>query len=210
MLLNIATTVGKNVNYFSLDHILVYLFLLVTLVVGWYVGRKNKTIADYALGGRMFSISVLVMTFVATMLGGATTIGLSSRVFADGIIMFVAALGYIITRLLISLFIAPKMVHFEGCLTMGDMMGQLYGERSRKVAAVVRTLSSVVAVATQSLALGIIFESLLGMKRNVGIALGGLTFVAYSVFGGIKSVAFTDVIQFGVRIVMIPQKVASQ
>ena len=174
MLLDITTTIDKNVGYFSLDHILVYLFLLVTLAVGWYVGRKNKTINDYALGGRKFSTSVLVMTFVATMLGGATTIGLSSRVFADGIIMFVAALGYIIPYLFMALFIAPKIVHFEGCLTIGDMVGQLYGERSRKVTAIVGTLYSIFVVATQSLALGIIFEALLGMKRNVGIALGGL------------------------------------
>ena len=91
MLIDITNTLKESVNYFSLDHILVYLFLLFTLLVGWYVGRKNKTIDDYALGRRTFSTSVLVMTFVATQLGGATTIGLSSRVFADGIIMFVAA-----------------------------------------------------------------------------------------------------------------------
>ncbi|MCG8340661.1 MAG: sodium:solute symporter family protein, partial [Cytophagales bacterium] len=53
-------------------------------------------------------------------------------------------------------------------------------------------------------ALGYVFESLLGMKRNTGIAIGGLTVVAYSALGGIKSVVITDVIQFGVLIVMIP------
>ena len=91
MKINTITTITALINYFTWDHVIVYLFLLVTLLVGWYVGRKNKTINDYALGRRSFSISVLAMTYVATMLGGATTIGLSSRVFSDGIIMFVAA-----------------------------------------------------------------------------------------------------------------------
>ena len=147
MLLDINSTIGKSVNYFSLNHLLVYLFLLVTLVVGWYVGRKNKTIADYALGGRTFSTSVLVMTFLATQLGGATTIGLSSRIFSDGIIMLVASSGYFVCRLFIALFMAPKMVHFEGCLTIGDMMGQLYGERSRLATAIIGTLSAIFVVA---------------------------------------------------------------
>ena len=201
MIIPIITTI---MPYFTWDHIIVYLFLLVTLLVGWYVGRKNKTIDEYALGGRSFSVSVLIMTFVATMLGGATTIGLSSRVFSDGIIMFVAASGYIIPYLFMAQFMAPRMDYFEGCLTIGDMMGQLYGERSRIATGIIGFVSSVFFVATQSLSLGIILESLLGMNRNVGIAIGGITVVAYSAFGGIKSVAFTDVIQFAVLIVMIP------
>ncbi|MCG8340332.1 MAG: hypothetical protein MI674_03600, partial [Cytophagales bacterium] len=77
MTISTITTTTALINYFTLDHVIVYLFLLATLLVGWYVGRKNKTIDDYALGRRTFSTSVLVMTFVATMLGGATTIGLS-------------------------------------------------------------------------------------------------------------------------------------
>ena len=88
---NAITTTTAFTPYFTWNHVIVYLFLLVTLLVGWYVSRNNKAIDDYALSRRSFSISVLAMTYVATMLGGATTLGLSSRVFADGIIMFVAA-----------------------------------------------------------------------------------------------------------------------
>ncbi|MCG8340325.1 MAG: hypothetical protein MI674_03560 [Cytophagales bacterium] len=91
MTISTITTTTALITYFTWDHVIVYLFLLVTLLVGWYVGRNNKAIDDYALGRRSFSRSVLAMTYVATMLGGATTIGLSSRVFSDGIIMFVAA-----------------------------------------------------------------------------------------------------------------------
>ncbi|MCG8340783.1 MAG: sodium:solute symporter family protein, partial [Cytophagales bacterium] len=204
MKINTITTTTALINYFTLDHIIVYLFLLATLLVGWYVGRNNKTIDDYAIGGRTFGLAVLVMTFLATQIGGATTIGFAGHVFSDGIIMLAAASGYFIARLFMALFIAPKMEYFDDCLTMGDIMGKLYGERSRLTTAIIGALFSIFFVAAQSLSLGIIFESLLGMKRNVGIALGGLTVVAYAAFGGIKSVAITDVVQFVVLIIMIP------
>ena len=100
--------------------------------------------------------------------------------------------------------VAPKMEPFEGCITLGDVMGRLYGEQSRRVTAIIGFLFSIRIAAAQSLALGYVFESLLGMKRNTGIAIGGLTVVTYSALGGIKSVVITDVIQFGVLIIMIP------
>ncbi|MCG8340482.1 MAG: hypothetical protein MI674_04410, partial [Cytophagales bacterium] len=195
-MMDITDTLKESVNYFSLDHMLVYLFLLIMLVVGFLVGRANKDINEYALGGRSFATITLVITFLATAVGGGSTLGIATQIYADGIIMIVAGSGYFISYLLMAKLVAPKMERFEGCITLGDVMGQLYGERSRTVTAIIGFLFSILIVASQSLALGYVFESLLGMKRNTGIAIGGLTVVAYSALGGIKSVVITDVIQF--------------
>lgn len=201
MLIDIAK---GNVNYFSLDHLLVYLFLLIILVVGFLVGRANKDIDDYALGGKSFATITLVITFLATAVGGGSTLGAATQIYADGVIMLVAGSGFFISHLFMAQLVAPKMERFEGCITLGDVMGQLYGERSRTVTAIIGFLFSILIVASQSLALGYVFESLLGINRSTGIAIGGLTVVVYSALGGIKSVVITDVIQFGVLIVMIP------
>ena len=90
MLMDLAATFAKSTNYFSLDHILVYLFLLIILVVGFLVGRVNKDIQEYALGGRSFATITLVMTFLATAVGGGSTLGAATQLYADGIIMLVA------------------------------------------------------------------------------------------------------------------------
>ncbi|MCG8340069.1 MAG: sodium:solute symporter family protein [Cytophagales bacterium] len=190
--------------YFSLNHILVYLFLLVTLGVGLYVGKGIKDIKDYAIARNTFGSSTLILTFLATAMGGATTVGLAAKTFSDGIIMTVAILGYIISYLFVAIFIAPKMKYFKGSITPGDVIGKLCGETSRVVTGSVGFFYSSCIVAAQLIATGLVFESLLGIGRNTGIAIGGLIVVAYATFGGVKSVAITDVIQLLVLVVMIP------
>ena len=115
MLLDITTTIDKNVCYFSLDHILVYLFLLIILVVGFLVGRVNKDIQEYALGGRSFATITLVITFLATVVGGGSTLGTATQLYADGIIILVAGSGGFIFDLFMAKMVAPKMERFEGC-----------------------------------------------------------------------------------------------
>ena len=204
MMMHIITTFNENVNYFSLDHCLVYLFLAITLFIGWYVGRGMKDIDDYALGGRSYSTLVLTLTMLATLEGGTGTMGLSAGVFSDGIIMTATILGNFIAFLFIALFIAPRMLYFEGCITIGEVVGKLYGARSKVVAAMIGFLFCMLIVGSQTLAIGYVCETLLGVKKNAAIWIGGLIVAFYSAWGGIKSVTATDVLQFGVLIVMIP------
>ena len=140
--MDIATTLGEKVNYFSLDHLLVYLFLAITLFIGWYVGKGIKDIDNYALGGRSYSTLVLTLTMLATLEGGAGTMGLSAGIFSDGIIVAAAILGCVLAFLLMALFIAPRMLYFEGCITMGEVVGELYGARSKVVAAIITARSN--------------------------------------------------------------------
>jgi Na+/proline symporter len=43
------------VHYLSIDHIVVYVFLLVTLVVGLLAGRAIKDIEEYAIANRVMA-----------------------------------------------------------------------------------------------------------------------------------------------------------
>ncbi|MEL6413195.1 MAG: sodium:solute symporter family protein, partial [Bacteroidota bacterium] len=108
------------VNYWDLDHQIVYGFLLLTLLYGLYVGRNNKNIADYAIAGKSYGTSTLILTLLATQVGGFSTLGKAQCIFSDGLIMPVVALGYPISYFFLALFVAPRIVKFEGCITMGD------------------------------------------------------------------------------------------
>ena len=73
-------------NYFSIDHIIVYAFLAITLLVGFWYGRGIKTIREYAIGDRKFGTGLLLLTFLATRIGGRTIVGESMKVYSIGII----------------------------------------------------------------------------------------------------------------------------
>ncbi|MEL6152805.1 MAG: hypothetical protein AAFQ78_02145, partial [Bacteroidota bacterium] len=59
----------QEVNYFDIDHWIVYAFLAVILYVGLRVGRSVKDINDFAIAGKSYGTTTLVLTFLATGFG---------------------------------------------------------------------------------------------------------------------------------------------
>ncbi|MFM2428271.1 MAG: hypothetical protein RL012_155 [Bacteroidota bacterium] len=192
-------------HYLSIDHIVVYVFLLVTLVVGLWAGRAIKDIEEYAIANRVYGTGVLTITFLATFIGGSTIIGTTGNVFRDGILPIIATgVAPMICILWMAVWIAPRIIHFEGSLTMGDIMGTLYGRHGQVATGVLGFLFTICAVSAQIVALAYVYEFLLGFKSYWAIGLGGLIAVTYASMGGMKAVTTTDVLQFAVLVIVIP------
>ena len=191
-------------HYFSLDHWVVYIFLLITLLVGLWAGRGIKDIQEYAIANRVYGTGVLTITFLATLIGGSTIMGVASNVFTDGVIAAICAVAPVVCILWMALWIAPKMIHFEGSLTMGDIMGILYGKQGQVATGVLGFFSAICVVSAQILALAYVYEFLLGIKSHWAIGLGGLIAVIYTSSGGMKAVTITDVLQFVILVIVVP------
>ena len=191
-------------SLFDVDHLIVYVFLLTTLVVGMWAGRGIKDIREYAIGNRMYGVSILVFTYLATNLSGTVLLNNSGLVFSDGIIPIFAFFGFFISEMTCALFITHKIIKFRTCYTMGDLMTTLYGKYSGVITGILGVLQAITLTGMELVALGITCESLLGIKAVWGIIVGGLILAAYSAHGGIKSVVTTDVMQFLTLIVSVP------
>ncbi len=191
-------------NYLGTDHLIVYAFLLVTLLLGLWAGRGVKDIRDYAIANKMYGTGVLAMTFLATYVGGGFVFGMPGTVFEDGIIAMAAQFLGMLPLLAIALFIAPRMIRFEGSLTMGDVMATLYGKYGQVVTGVLGFFYTVCIVSAQVLSLSYVLEFLLDLKGNWATGLVGLITIFYAARGGMRAVAITDVLQFVVLIIVIP------
>jgi Flp pilus assembly protein protease CpaA len=53
-------------NFLSIDALIVYGFLLLTLLVGLWAGRGIKDIREYAIKNKMYATGVFTMTMLAT------------------------------------------------------------------------------------------------------------------------------------------------
>jgi Na+/proline symporter len=192
-------------NYFGTDHLIVYGFLLITLVIGLRAGTGIKDIREYATANKQFGTGVLTITFLATYLGGNSVIGTTENVFKDGVIPIITtAITPVICILWIALLIVPRMIHFEGCLTMGDIMGTLYGKHGQVATGVLGCLFTTCIVGAQIQALTYVYEFLLGLKSYWAVGLGGLIVIIYASIGGMRAVTITDVLQFVALTIVIP------
>jgi Na+/proline symporter len=191
-------------NYFSIDFLIVYAFLTITLIIGIRAGRGIKDIEGYALGNKNYGTLTLILTFLATNIGGSSLIDGSAGVFSSGIIRIVPELAVMLQALVFAFFITPKVLKFNNCLTIGDVMETSYGKLSKIIAGVLGLFYSIAMVAMQLVGLAIVMEVLLGVKSFLTIIIGGAFLSFYASYGGIKSVTATDVFQFLVLIIVIP------
>ena len=189
---------------FNIDVAIVVIFLIVTLGVGLYHGRNVKNIRDYALGGRNFSTATLSATIIATWMSGSDFIVLMTYSYLDGILLFLSASGDVFNLLLVGFVIVPRMREFLGKLSVAEVMGDLYGKNIRIITSVLGVVVSSGWIGSQLIIISSVFAYFNNIPHNIALVTSAIALITYSAFGGIRSVTFTDVVQFIIFIIVIP------
>ena len=176
----------------------------VNLVVGLRYGRNVKTIKDYALGGRNFSTAALVSTIVATWVSGSGFFITLANTYSDGLYYLIASCGMSLSLIVTACFLVPRMKEFLGNTSVAEAMGQLYGKEIRLITAICGILGNVGGIAVQFKVFGNVFYYFLGIDGTYAILIASFIVIAYSAFGGIRAVTYTDIVQFITFGVVVP------
>lgn len=177
-------------------------YLLSLLIVGILgrMAREENSLADFYLSGRNMGMFVLLMTLYATQYSGNTLIGFTGETYRGGY-KFLVSVTFMIGVIAAYLCYAPKLFKLSRSrdyITPGDFLQDRYGCRALTNLA---TLLFVIALANYILtnleAIGAIVESATGGKVSAaaGIIALSLIMVVYETLGGMRSVAWTDMIQ---------------
>jgi solute:Na+ symporter, SSS family len=187
-----------------LDSIVVIAFLVLTLFIGSFVGRKVTTLKDFAVGGRNYNSFFVFATLSASFIGGGYTFGLTEKVFEYGMVYTLCMFGFSLQQLLVGYFVAPRMGQFQSAITTGDIMQKLYGPAGKLIAGIAAVAVCTGIIGAQVNATGYVFHNFLGWDKTTGILVGCSIVILYSAYGGMKAVIATDVMQFIVLVIMIP------
>lgn len=93
---------------------------------------------------------------------------------------------------------------FRNTMSVGDIMGQLYGPQAKVFTGVAGALVCAGIAGAQFCAFGYITHVLLGLSPTVGVLIGSIIVVFYSTLGGMRSVVLNDTVHFCVLIVSLP------
>ena len=189
---------------FDIDITIFVGFLILNLVFGLFFSRGIKNIKAYAVGDGNFSTATIVSTLVATWVSGEFFVTIATETYNAGLIFIFVVLADILSFFLTGVLFAPRMAEFLGKLSIADAMGDLYGKNVRIITAIAGfiTVSGIIAIQLQIA--GVLFKYALGIPTVYGILILGVIITLYSSLGGIKSVAFTDVMQFCAFGIIIP------
>ncbi|XP_066267461.1 high affinity choline transporter 1-like [Branchiostoma lanceolatum] len=183
--------------------IAIVVFYLLILAIGLWAARRGQAKKDESpesqqviLAGRDIGVFVGFMTMTATWVGGGYINGTAEVIFdpKQGLIWCQAPFGYSTSLLLGGLFFAKKM-RAAGYVTMLDPFQQRYGERMGGLLFIPALLADICWCGSILAALGTTLTVILGLDVNVSIIISAAIAVSYTLFGGLFSVIYTDVIQ---------------
>ena len=174
----------------------VLIYMAATVAVGIYASRRVKDSKDFMVAGRSLPLYMNFACVFATWFGAETVLSVSAR-FAHHGMGFVSGdpFGAAVCLILVALFFARTFYQME-LLTIGDYYHLRYGKTVEIITSLAIASSYLGWTSAQLSALGLVTNVLFpGLTLNESIMIGAVIVTIYTMFGGMWSVALTDVIQ---------------
>jgi len=140
---------------------------------------------------------MIITTTFATWFGSEIVLGVPAKFIRGGLNAVVEdPFGAGMCLILVGLFFAAKLYRMT-LLTISDYYRERYGRAVEIICSLIIMLSYLGWVSAQVTALGLVFNLLSGGSLSIpwGMAIGVLSILVYTLWGGMWSVAVTDFIQ---------------
>ena len=172
-------------------------YMAVTIAIGLLAARRVHGAKDYLVAGRSLPLYMNVATVFATWFGAETVLSVSATFSQGGLSAvpgdpFGASLCLVLAALLFA-----RLFYRMNLLTIGDFYKHRYGKGVEVLTSVAIVLSYLGWTSAQLTALGLVIHVLSGgaLDLSTAIMIGAGIVVIYTIFGGMWSVAFTDLFQ---------------
>jgi SSS family solute:Na+ symporter len=191
-----AGTSGGLISIGPLDYVIIGIYFLVVLAIGFYLKRYASTGEDFFLAGRKMTAWIAGLSFISANLSSLETMGWSAMSYQYGML---GAHAYLIGGTAPILFLAIVMMPFYYICRTHSVPGYLqlrYGEGSRALAGVSFALLMVLVSGASMFAMAKILHLLLDWPVHGSIWVASLTVAIYVTLGGLISAVFNEVLQF--------------
>lgn len=183
----------------TIDITVFVIYCLIIVSIGLWVSKEKagheKNASDYFLAGKSLPWWAIGASLIASNISAEQFIGMSGSGFAMGLAIATYEWMAAATLLLVGLYFLPVFLQ-KGIYTMPQFLESRYDSRVRTVMAVFWLLVYIFVNLTSVLYLGALsISSIMGvpfLTAVIGLASFALL---YSIYGGLKAVAWTDVVQ---------------
>ncbi len=191
--------------------IILVMLIYLTLLISWgiYQGRKVRSGSDYTIAGRKLPGWVAALSERATGESSWALLGLPGAAYAMGLTEIWTALGCvagIITAWIVLAWRLRDEAEKYNVTTFTEYISVKHGETGR----ILRLISSFAIVfffffyvGAQFLGGGKTLHTLFGLKPGIGVLVTAAVIVPYTIYGGFRSVVYTDVVQAIVMIITL-------
>ena len=185
------------------DWIVVCGYFAAVFTVAYLMTRRSATratAAGYFLGGRNAGWFVIGASLFASNIGSEHLVGLAGTAAASGIAVGQFEVLASLILLLLGWLFVPFYMR-TGVYTMPEFLERRYSSTARWYLAVISVVGYVLTKISVTIAAGgIVFEVLMGIDFWVGAFVVVVATGVYTVFGGLRAVLYTDLMQMFILI----------
>ncbi len=181
----------------TIDWIIVALYGVGTLALGWYFGRHQKTTREYFVGSGGMNTLLIGVSLFATLLSTISYLSMPGEAIGKGPVWMISLLGYPVIYLVAGFVLLPVYMRHR-VSSAYELLEDRLGRGTRQLGAglfiTLRLfwMSTLIYFAATALAI------IIGVDPKwepLIVALTGLVAVGYTSLGGLRAVVITDLMQ---------------
>jgi SSS family transporter len=197
----------------AIDGLIILVYFVVIIWIGLYMGRRENTLHDFALGGRRVPWWAVMASIIAAETSAATFLGAPGEGYkARSIAYAQLVIGLIMGRMLVGYIFLRPYYQYK-VYTVYDYLAVRFGDKSKNYISalflVMRTLASGARVFIPTIVMVLAWRYLHSDGRGITFSTEGTSLTPYvwciigitlltclyTTIGGIKAVIWTDVVQ---------------
>ena len=181
----------------------VILYWVISVAIGLLAALKVRNTKDFTVAGRRLPYGMVIAVVFATWFGSEAVLGIPATFLGEGLRGVVSdPFGSSMCLVLVGMFFARKLYRMN-LMTIGDFYKLRYNRTVEVVTSIAIVISYLGWVGAQIKALGLVFHAVSGgaMSEPMGMVIGAVSVLAYTLLGGMISVAVTDFIQMIIIVV---------
>src|SRR5690242_12435201 len=183
-------------NLTSIDWIIMVVYFVFVLGIGFMLKRYMKTSTDFFLAGRSIPAWVAGLAFISANLGAQEVIGMGASGAKYGIATsHFYWVGAIPAMVFVGLFMMP-FYYGSRARSVPEYLKLRFDEKTRTLNAVTFAVMTLFSSGISMYALGLLFELVLGWSFTASVLLSAAIVLVYTFLGGLTSAIYNEVLQF--------------
>jgi solute:Na+ symporter, SSS family len=178
----------------SLDWTVLLVYLLAIVSFGVYMGRGSKKLSDFFLAGREMRWWAVGLSVMATQISAITFVGTTGQAYTDGMRFLVVYFGLPFAMVILCVTLVP-FFYRAGVFTAYEYLEKRFDGRTRTLTSLLFLVSRGLSVGVTLYAPSLVLSVILGWSEGATILLMAGSTIVYVLYGGNKSVIWTDVVQ---------------
>ncbi len=181
----------------ALDWAVLGVYLVAIVGYGIWMGRGNRKIDDFFLAGREMKWWAAGLSVMATQISAITFVGTTGQAYTHGMSFLVVYFGLPFAMVALCLTLVP-FFYRSGVYTAYQYLETRFDARTRTLTSLLFLISRGLAMGVTLYAPALVLSVILGWSETATILVMGGTTILYVVYGGNKSVIWTDVVQMAI------------